>query len=144
MISDLYSEPILDAAAGIPPARRLEAPDASAKKVSRVCGSEVEVDLKVEGGVVVDFGMSARACALGQASSSLVAQNIVGARAEELLKLREQMRVMLKDDGPPPQGERWRALNALQPIRDYPQRHASTLLIFNAVADCLEQLGYGE
>jgi len=144
MISELYSEPILDAAAGIPPARRLDAPDASAKKVSRVCGSEVEVDMKIDDGVVVDFGMSARACALGQAAASLVAQSVVGARAEELLTLRDEMRAMLKDDGAPPHGERWRALSALKPIRDYPQRHASTLLIFNAVVDCLEQLGYGE
>ncbi len=142
MISDLYSGPILDAAAGIPPARRLEAPDASAKKVSRVCGSEVEVDVRMEDGVVVDFGMTARACALGQAAASLVAQNVIGVTAEELLVLRDEMRAMLKGNGPPPSGERWRGLAALEAIRDYPQRHASTMLVFEAVADCLTQLGF--
>lgn len=140
MISDLYSNQLLEAAAAIPPARRLDAPDASALKVSRVCGSEVEVDLTVENGVVADFGMEARACALGQASASIVARNIVGARVEDLYRLRNEMRAMLKENGPPPAGARWADLAALQAIRDYPQRHASTLLVFDAVADCFDQL----
>lgn len=144
MISALYSDRILEAAAAIPQARRLARPDASAKKVSRVCGSEIEVDLKLEDGAVSDFGMEARACALGQAAASIVARNIVGARPEELYRLRDEMRAMLKEGGPPPSGARWRALAALQPIRDYPQRHASTMLVFEAVADCLDQLAENE
>lgn len=144
MISDLYSGPILDAAAGIPPARRLDAPDASAKKVSRVCGSEIEVDLKLKDGVVVDFGMTARACALGQAAASIVARNIIGASVRELFALRDQMRAMLKENGPPPVGERWRDLAALEGVRDYRQRHASTLLVFEAVMECLELAGHKE
>ncbi len=144
MISDLYSGPILDAAAGIPAARRLDAPDASAKKVSRVCGSEVEVDVKIDGGVIEDFGMIARACALGQAAASLAAQNIIGAAPVELFRLRDEMRAMLKEGGPPPTGARWRDLAALEPVRDYPQRHASTMLVFEAIADCLDQLGYAQ
>lgn len=140
MISELYSNGILDAAAAIPPAQRLDAPQASAKKVSRVCGSEVEVDLSVENGKVAEFGMEARACALGQASSSIVARNIVGATTIELCRLRDEMRAMLKEGGPPPAGERWKELAMLAPIRDYPQRHASTMLVFEAVCDCLDQL----
>lgn len=141
MISDLYSGKLLEAAAAIPPERRLKNPDATSMKMSRICGSEVEIDLKVDDGVVVDFGMEARACALGQASASIVARNIIGATIEELRPLRDQMRAMLKQDGPPPEGERWADLAALVSIRDYPQRHASTLLIFEALADCLEQIG---
>ena len=141
MINDLYSGVILQAAASIPPAHRLAAPHASATKVSRVCGSEVSVDLVVEDGHVADFGMEAQACALGQASASIVARNIIGASIEELYALRETMRAMLKDNGPPPDGARWDDLASLEAIRDYPQRHASTLLIFEAVAACLDQLG---
>ena len=143
MISDLYSGSILDAAAAIPAARRLAAPDASAKKVSRICGSEVEIDLKVEDKVVTDFAMIAKACALGQASASILARNIIGVRVEELYKLRDEMRAMLKENGPPPQGERWTDLATLEPIRDYPQRHTSTLLVFEAVCSGLDQLGFG-
>ncbi len=142
MISDLYSGGILEAAAAIPPARRLPSPDASAHKVSRVCGSEVTVDIVVSDGVVADFAMEARACALGQASASIVARNIIGEGAPELLKLRDEMRAMLKKKRPPPSGERWKELAMLEPIRDYPQRHASTMLVFEAVADCLDQLGF--
>ncbi len=140
MIGELYSEGILDAAAAIPPSRRLDAPDASAKKLSRVCGSEVEVDLKLDDGKVSDFGMTAKACALGQAAASIVARNIIGAAPEELYRLRDEMRAMLKEDGPAPSGERWADLAMLAPIRDYPQRHASTMLVFEAVIACLEQI----
>lgn len=140
MLSDVYSDAILKAAAAIPPARRIAAPDASAKKTSRVCGSEVEVDLVMDGAAVADFGMEARACALGQASASIIARNIVGATAAELYALRDAMRAMLKENGPPPRGARWVELAALQPIFDYPPRHASTLLVFEAVAECLDRL----
>ncbi len=140
MLSELYTGGVLDAAAAIPPARRLDAPQASKTKISRVCGSEVTVDLSLEGDVVSEFGMEARACALGQAAASIVARNIIGARAGELYALRDAMREMLKDNGAPPSGERWEDLSVLAPIRDYPQRHASTLLVFEAVCDCLDQL----
>ena len=140
MIGELYSDSIIDAAAAIPPARRLETPQATSRKVSRVCGSEVDVDLSVEDGAVAAFGMTARACALGQAAASIVARKIIGAPVGELYALRDAMRAMLKEGGPPPGGERWKELKALEPIRDYPQRHASTMLVFEAVADCLDQI----
>lgn len=140
MLSDLYSEKILEAAAAIPPARRLPSPDASATRVSRVCGSAVSVDLVVKNGRVADFGVEAKACALGQASASIVARHIVGATPEELYRLRDEMRAMLKEGGPAPQGARWKDLESLIAIRDYPQRHASTMLVFEAVCACLDSL----
>ena len=140
MLSDLYSGKILEAAAAIPPARRLEQPDASATRTSRVCGSEVSVDISMNNGVVADFGMEAKACALGQASSSILARNIIGAGADELYALRDEMRAMLKEGGDPPKGERWKDLESLIAIRDYPQRHASTMLVFEAVCACLDAL----
>lgn len=140
MLSELYSEKILDAAAAIPPARRLSSPDASATKASKVCGSEVAVDLRMKEGAVAAFGMEAKACALGQASASIVARNIIGARADELYRLRDEMRAMLKREGPPPAGARWKELEALSAIRAYPQRHASTMLVFEAVCACLDAL----
>ena len=144
MISDLYSGGILEAAAAIPPASRLDAPQASAHKVSRVCGSEVTVDLSLEDGVVSAFGMEAKACALGQAAASIVARNIIGEAPQTLIRLQRQMRAMLKEGGPVPAGERWAELAILEPIKDFPQRHASTMLVFNAVVSCLEQLGFDE
>jgi len=145
MLSDLYSEKILEAAGAIPPARRLSAPSASATKTSRVCGSTVTVDIQVKNGVVVDFGMEAKACALGQAAASIVARNIIGVRTEEICALRDRMRAMLKEGGDPPHtdpalGARWKDLEALVSIRDYPQRHASTLLVFEAACACVESL----
>ncbi|MEM9704659.1 MAG: iron-sulfur cluster assembly scaffold protein [Pseudomonadota bacterium] len=139
-MNDLYTNVILDAAASIPAARRLEAPDATATKSSRVCGSTLTLDITAEGGRITDFGLDAKACALGQAAASIVARGLIGAEFAPLMALRDEMRAMLKDGGPPPTDARFLDLRALESIRDYPQRHASTLLIFEAIADCVNAL----
>lgn len=139
MIDDVYNAKILGFAGNIPRMPRLEHPDATATAHSKLCGSTVTVDLKVENGVVTDFAHDVKACALGQASSSIMAQNIIGASADELRNVREAMRRMLKENGPAPEG-RFADLKYLEPVRDYKARHASTLLTFDAVVDCLDQI----
>ncbi|MCI5045260.1 MAG: iron-sulfur cluster assembly scaffold protein, partial [Aquisalinus sp.] len=109
-------------------------------KISRVCGSVVTVDLNLNNGSVTEFAVEAKACALGQAAASLVARHIIGATAQELRILRDEMRSMLKEDGPPPSSPRWAELEKLEPIRDYPARHASTMLVFEAVIACIDQI----
>ncbi len=125
----------------MPSADRLIDPDASATKISRVCGSSVSVEMKMTDDVVSEFAVEARACALGQASSSLLSRHIIGATADELRLLRDEMLLMLKEEGAPPSGERWAELEKLQPIKEYPARHASTMLAFEAVVACLDKLG---
>src|SRR5206468_11196020 len=95
--------------------------------------------LSLADGVVSDFAHDVRACALGQASSSLMARHVVGATPEELKALREIMIAMLKAGGPPPQGK-WAEFAVLEPVRDYKARHASTLLTFDAVVDAINQI----
>lgn len=139
MLDEIYNRRVLELAANIPRLGRLSAPDATARAHSRLCGSTVIVDLRVEDGRVVDFAHDVRACALGQASSSLMARHVVGATAVELFALREMMTRMLKANGPPPDGK-WADFAVLEPVRDYKARHASTLLTFDAVADALDQI----
>jgi NifU-like protein involved in Fe-S cluster formation len=139
MIDDIYNRKILGFAADIPRLQRLAAPDATAVAHSRLCGSKVTVDLKIEDGVVTDFGHEVKACALGQASSSIMARHVVGSTAAELRGLRDQMYRMLKEEGPPP-GGKWSELEALLPVRNFKARHASTLLTFDAVADAVGQI----
>jgi NifU-like protein involved in Fe-S cluster formation len=139
-LSDLYSEKILTLAANVPAAPRLADPDATARRVSRVCGSIVEVDLKLQDGVVSAYGQSVSACALGQTSAAVVAANIVGASPDELRLVRTQMIAMLKAGGAPPAGQRWSDLQYLEPVREYKPRHASTLLVFDAVVDALDAI----
>lgn len=140
MLNDVYSNRLLEAAGNISRTGRLAAPDASATKTSRVCGSEMTVDLVLDKGFVTDFALVPKACALGQAAASLVARHIVGATADELRVLREQMLAMLKEKGAAPVGERWAELTLLAPICDYPTRHASTMLVFEAIIECLDQI----
>jgi NifU-like protein involved in Fe-S cluster formation len=139
MIDDIYNRRVLELAANIPRLGRLANPDATAKAHSRLCGSTVVVDLCVKNGRVADFAHDVKACALGQASSSLMARHVLGATAEELNELRDQVMRMLKADGPPPRG-RWAEFAVLEPVRSYKARHASTLLTFDAVADALGQI----
>jgi NifU-like protein involved in Fe-S cluster formation len=138
MIDDVYNAKILGFAGNIDRIRRLEAPDGSARAHSKLCGSTVTVDVKMDGDVVSDFAHDVKACALGQASSSIMAKHVVGASAGELRALRETMIRMLKEDGPPPEG-RFEDLKYLQPVRDYKARHASTLLTFDAVVSAIDE-----
>ncbi|MGE0565697.1 MAG: iron-sulfur cluster assembly scaffold protein [Pseudolabrys sp.] len=139
MLNDVYNKKILELAGNIPRLGRLPAPDASATAHSKLCGSTVTVDLKMDGPVVSDFAHDVKACALGQASSSLMARHVVGARADELRGLRDSMRKMLKENGTPPAGK-WEDFAVLEPVRDYKARHASTLLTFDAVVNAIDQI----
>jgi NifU-like protein involved in Fe-S cluster formation len=139
MLDDIYNKRILEYAGTIPRLGRLPAPDATATAHSRLCGSTVTVDLKMEGDTVTDFAHEVKACALGQASSSIMARNVVGSSAAELRAVREVMLKMLKEDGPPPEA-RFAELKFLEPVRDYKARHASTMLTFDAVVDAIGQI----
>ncbi len=135
----IYSPQILQLAANLVETGRLKNPDGSVRRTSRVCGSVVEVDLRLEAGVVVAYGHRVDACALGQAASAVMAAHVVGSTPGELCELRDTMEAMLREGGEPP-GGKWRDLALLQPVRDYPARHGSTMLIFNAVVQCLENI----
>lgn len=139
MISDMYNARILDFAGNIAHLGRLEAPDATAKAHSKLCGSTVIVDVKMNNGVVTEFAHEVKACALGQATSAVMALHIIGASEAELRTVRNEMIAMLKENGASPQG-RFEDLKFFEPVRDYKARHASTLLTFDAVVDCLDQI----
>ena len=142
MLNDIYNRRILELAGEIPRLGRLAAPDASATAHSKLCGSTVTIDLKLADGKVADFAHDVKACALGQASSSIMARHVVGSTPEELRALRENMRRMLKENGAPPVGK-WADCAVLEPVRDYKARHASTLLTFDAVVSALDQIEAG-
>jgi NifU-like protein involved in Fe-S cluster formation len=139
MLNDVYNQKIIELAGNIPRLGRLDAPDASATAHSRLCGSTVKVDLKMDGPIVTDFAHDVKACALGQASSSIMARHVIGSSASELRELRETVRRMLKENGAPPDGK-WAEIAVLEPVRDYKARHASTLLTFDAVVDAIGQI----
>ncbi len=139
MLNDVYNARILELAGNIPRIGRLPDADASATAHSKLCGSTVTIDLKLRDGVVADFAHEVKACALGQASSSIMARNVVGAKPDELRALRETVRRMLKENGAPPEGQ-WADVAVLEPVRDYKARHASTLLTFDAVVSALDQI----
>ncbi|MET3595008.1 NifU-like protein involved in Fe-S cluster formation [Mesorhizobium shonense] len=139
MIDDVYNAKILGFAGNIARIGRLDHPDATARAHSKLCGSTVTVDLKMDGDVVTDFAHDVKACALGQASSSIMARHVIGANADELRAVRDIMLKMLKENGAPPEG-RFADLKYLEPVRDYKARHASTMLTFDAVVDAIGQI----
>lgn len=139
MMDDIYNSRILEFAGNIPRIGTLGDADADAKAHSKLCGSKVHIWLKMDGDVVTDFAHDVKACALGQASSSIMARHVVGAGAEEIRQAREDMLAMLKADGEGPSG-RFEDMRFLRPVKDYKARHASTMLTFDAVVDAIEQI----
>ena len=140
MLNDVYNAKILDLAGNIPRLGRLAAPDASATAHSKLCGSTVTVDLNMADGKVSDFAHDVKACALGQASSSIMARHVVGSSPDELRSLRETVRKMLKENAAPPADGRWADIAVLEPVRDYKARHASTMLTFDAVVQAIDEI----
>lgn len=138
MIDDLYSAKLLKLAANLPHAGRLSDPQGSCEKISKLCGSRVVIDVGLEDGLVSRFAQDVKACALGQASASVLGAHVLGASLSELELARDQFRAMLKQGGQPPEG-RFSDLSMLAPVKDYPARHASTLLAFEACVDAVRQ-----
>jgi NifU-like protein involved in Fe-S cluster formation len=138
MIDDLYSARILKLVANIPHAGRLPAPDASAEKISKLCGSRILVDVKVKDGRVADFAQEVKACALGQAAAAVLGTHVIGAHLDEIEMARDALRAMLKANGPAP-GGRFSELAVLEAVKDYPARHASTMLAFEAAAEAVRR-----
>jgi len=137
-MDDLYHPRIMELAADIPHVGRLDAPDGAATKVSRVCGSVVTVELALKDGLVSDVAVHPKACALGQAATGVFAMHAIGATPKEIRDARDALRAMLKGEGTPPTGRFWE-LRHLEGVRDYPARHASTMLAFDAAVEALEQ-----
>jgi NifU-like protein involved in Fe-S cluster formation len=140
MLNEVYNKRIIELAGSIPRIGRLPAADASATAHSKLCGSTVTVDVKMDGDTVTDFAHEVKACALGQASSSIMARNVIGAKSDELRAMRETVRKMLKENGAPPASGKWADIAVLEPVRDYKARHASTMLTFDAVVDAIGQI----
>jgi NifU-like protein involved in Fe-S cluster formation len=136
MLDSLYNTDILTLSAGLKNTR-LETPDASVRKVAKLCGSWVEFDVIMDGDVVNDFALRVQACALGQASAAILQEGIIGASLEELTEARDSLRAMLKDGGDPPTG-RFEKLALLKGVASYPARHGSTLLAFEAAVEAVK------
>lgn len=137
-LDQIYNTRILELGGSISRTERLARPDATAMAHSKLCGSTVIVDLAFTDGRVSDFGQSVKACLLGQAAASVMARQIVGSTPEELRSVGRQMRAMLREGGPAPSG-RWAELAVLEPVRNYRARHASTLLVFDAVERAVDE-----
>lgn len=136
-ISQVYNDRILELAGNLPDMPALPAPDSEARRVSRVCGSTIDVQINVTDRTVTAYSQDVNACALGQTSASVMASHAVGSTFDELRTVRTQMIAMLKTDGAAPSG-RWEDLKYLEPVKDYKPRHTSTLLVFDAVVDAID------
>jgi len=135
---NLYSGRILELAASIPLTERLADPDATARRRSPLCGSNVTVDVKMEGGRVSAFGQDVKACALGQAAAAVVGGCIIGRTRAEVERARDQLRAMLKEGAPPPEPP-FDGLEVLVPAREFKNRHASIMLCLEATAEAMEE-----
>ena len=138
-LESLYNDRLLALAGDIPLTERLEAPQATVKLTSPICGSRITVDLDLEDGKVARFGQTVRACTLGQAAASVMARHVLGAAPQDLRRQREIMRKLLKE-GAEPGAEAWEEIALFSPAKDFKSRHGSVLLAFDAVAKALDEI----
>ena len=138
-MDDIYNTRILEFAGNIPLTGAMSDADASADAHSKLCGSRVKIYLKMDGERVSDFSHEVKACALGQASSSIMARHVIGATASEVRQAKADMLAMLKEDGEGPSG-RFEDMRFLKPVKDYKARHASTMLTFDAVVKAIDEI----
>jgi NifU-like protein involved in Fe-S cluster formation len=138
-LNEIYNSKLLELAAHIPHSQRLANPDATITAHSKLCGSTVSIDLKMQGDRVNGYGQSVKACLLGQAASAIMGAHIIGANAGELRETAAAMRRMLKENGPPPTG-RFADLAILEPVRHYKARHGSVMLVFDAVERAIDEI----
>ncbi len=138
-MDDIYNTKILEFAGNIPLTGAMENADATADAHSKLCGSRVKIYLKMDGETVSAFSHEVKACALGQASSSIMARHVVGATADEVRQARADMLTMLKEGGEGPSG-RFEDMRFLKPVKDYKARHASTMLTFDAVVKAIDEI----
>lgn len=136
MFDDLYNTDILTLSASLKN-ERLDAPDGTARKVSKLCGSWLEIDVKLDGDVVSEAALRVQACALGQSSAAILQQGIIGASLDEITEARDALREMLKGDGEAA-NRRFEKLTLLKGVKAYPARHASTMLAFEAAVEAVE------
>lgn len=134
MLSDLYNLDILTLSAQLDNASLSEA-DSRVRRVSKLCGSFVELDIKMKGEAVSEYALRVEACALGQASAAILQEGIVGATLEELTEARDILKAMLKAGGAPPDTGRFEKLKLLVGVQSYPARHTSVLLAFEAAVE---------
>ena len=138
MFDDLYNTDILALSASLKN-ERLDNPDGTARKVSKLCGSWVEIDLMLEDDKVSDCALRVQACALGQSSAAILKQGIIGATLEEIIEARDALRLILKEGGKPPKG-RFEKLALLKGVAGYPARHTSTMLAFEAAVSAVSHV----
>ncbi len=138
-LGDIYNAKILALAAAISRGERLATPDATATAHSKLCGSTVTVDVSMAEGRIRAYGQTVKACLLGQAAASVMGAQVIGSTAADVREVGAAMRAMLKQGGPPPDG-RWADLAVLEPVRAVKGRHASTLLVFDAVEQALAEI----
>jgi NifU-like protein involved in Fe-S cluster formation len=138
-LDQIYNSNLLELAAHIPHSERLSAPDATVTAHSKLCGSTVAIDLDLKDGVVTGYGQTVKACLLGQAASSVVGSNVIGATVAEVHEASAAMRRMLKENGAPPTG-RFAGLAVLEPVRHYKARHGSVLLVFDALERAIAEI----
>lgn len=135
----LYSGRILELAASIPAVGSLDSPGASIRKRSPLCGSTIAVDVIVRDGRIAEFAQDVKACALGQAAASVVGRVAIGRTLAEVEAARDQLRQMLKSDGPDPEAP-FDDLHVLRPARDYKNRHASIMLALDALTEAMTKI----
>ncbi|MEO0441558.1 MAG: iron-sulfur cluster assembly scaffold protein [Pseudomonadota bacterium] len=137
MNQPLYTREVLRLAVSIPHEGRLQDPQGTAEMRSQTCGSRVVADIRISPDQMIEeLGIEVNACALGQASTAIVAREAIGKSATEIQAARDHLRDFLKGKRENPGN--WQDIDLLATAKDYPGRHGAILLPYDAIIEALE------
>lgn len=139
MNAPLYTLDILRLAASLPEPAEIARVDGSASKRSPTCGSTVATEVQLEDGRIVALSQRVSACAFGQASAALVAQQAPGRGRPEVTSALDQLSAWLEGERDAPPG--WPGYEALAPARSRKGRHGAILLPLRALLAAIEAAG---
>jgi len=127
-LDELYRQVILDHYRHPRHAGHIQDADATAEGQNPLCGDEVTIELRIEGGTVTDAAVRGRGCSISQASGSMMADKIVGLTTDEVDELVHRVKRLLDiepgDPGVDPErpGAALGDLEALAGVRRFPVR----------------------
>lgn len=136
-LDDLYREVILDHYAHPRNKGKLEDADISVEGANPLCGDELSIFVKLDGGKIADVRFVGRGCSISQASASMMTEQIKGKTLDEAMQLVGRFKAMMH--GEPVGEDELGDLMALQGVRKFPVRIKCATLSWIALEQGVEE-----
>jgi nitrogen fixation NifU-like protein len=141
-LTDLYQEVILDHNKTPRNFRTVEGATHSGLGHNPLCGDQLALYVKVEGGVIREIGFQGKGCAISKASASLMTDSVKGRTVAEATALFEAFHAMvMAEAGTPADEARLGKLAVLAGVAEFPTRVKCATLAWHTLQAALQEPG---